>query len=366
MNMKNPNRRQFIRTLARLPFALLAPAALLLGGRPPAYGKSRLVPPYNAPLPMKTSPVYSGHYEPAYVALHKSGELAARAQVLHDMMRSCTLCPRECETDRLRNQRGDCKANANLEISSFHPHFGEEHELVGRNGSGTIFFTNCSLLCVFCINYDVSHLGQGREYPTRGLANMMMRLQNMGCHNINLVTPSHYVPHILQAIDRAASQGLRLPIVYNTCGWEKLDILQLLDGVVDVYLADFKYGEGEAGDRYSAGAASYTGITRQALLEMHRQVGIAKADPETGLIHRGLMVRHLVMPENVARTDLVVRWIAANLPRDTYVNIMSQYTPMYKAFDFPELSRRITRTEYNNAVGFARSAGLTNLRLQMQ
>ena len=238
--------------------------------------------------------------------------------------------------------------------------------MVGRSGSGTIFYTNCSLLSVFCINYDVSHLGRGRQYAIRGLANMMMRLQNMGCHNINLVTPSHYVPHILQGIDRAASQGLRLPIVYNTCGWEKLDILQLLDGVVDIYLADFKYGEGGAGDRYSAGAGSYTEITRKALLEMHRQVGTAKAEPETGLINKGLMIRHLVMPENVARTDLVVRWIGANLPKDTYVNIMSQYTPMYKAFDFPEISRRINRTEYNNAVAFARSAGLTNLRLQMQ
>jgi len=308
----------------------------------------------------------SGKYEPPYVALQRSGELKARGEVLHDMMRACTLCPRECETDRLRGERGDCKANANLEISSAHPHFGEEAELVGRHGSGTIFFTNCSLMCVFCINYDISHLGKGRRHTVRDLANTMLNVQRMGCHNLNLVTPSHYLPHILLALDIAAARGLRLPVVYNTCGWEKTDMLQFLDGVVDVYLADFKYGSGEAGDKYSAGAASYTEVTQKALLEMHRQVGVADSGSTTGLINRGLMIRHLVMPQNVARTDLVMQWIAGNLPNDTYVNVMSQYTPMYKAFDYPEISRRITRAEYNNAVGFARRAGLTNLRLQMQ
>ena len=344
--MKITNRRRFLRAMLTLPVA--------------------------AALPVRAMPEEPGmvggsvDYEPPYLALQRSGELNKRGEVLNDMMRHCNLCPRECETDRLRGQRGDCKANGRLELSSAHPHFGEETELVGRHGSGTIFFTNCSLLCVFCINYDISHQGRGQGSTIRNLANTMLRIERMGCHNINLVTPTHYIPHILLALDQAASRGLRLPVVYNTCGWEKLDILQFLDGVVDVYLADFKYGSGEAGDKYSAGAASYTEVTRKALLEMHRQVGVAKADPGSGLINRGLMIRHLVMPENVARTDLVMRWIANNLPKETYVNIMSQYTPMFKAFDYPEISRRINRSEYNNAVQLARQVGLTNLRLQMQ
>ena len=364
--MSKTGRRKFLRTLVSLPAALLVPGSLLsLDFRPHAVLGNFSNPSYSPP-PMEKTMRRQIPYEPPYLALHKNGELAARGQVIHDMMRNCVLCPRECETDRLSGRRGDCRANSGLEISSFHAHFGEENELVGRDGSGTIFFTNCSLLCVFCINYDVSHLGQGRSHSLRELSNMMLHLQKMGCHNINLVTPSHYVAHIIQAIDRAASRGLRIPIVYNTCGWENLEILRMLDGVVDIYLADFKYGEGSAGDKYSSGASNYTEITQNALIEMHRQVGTLTIDPETGLASRGLMIRHLVMPENVARTDLVVRWIANNLPKDTYVNIMSQYTPMYKAFDYPEISRRITRTEYNNAVSHARRAGLTNLRLQMQ
>lgn len=354
--MKQKNRRHFIRTMLALP------ATVILSGRiSPVLGYNGLKMEENT---MESVP--KSAYLPPYVSLQRSGELKARGEILHDMMRSCSLCPRECDTNRLRGLRGDCKANADLEISSSHPHFGEERELVGQNGSGTIFFTNCSLLCVFCINYDISHLGKGRTQSVRNLANMMLNLQRMGCHNINLVTPTHYIPHILLALDQASSRGLRLPLVYNTCGWEKIDILQFLDGVVDVYLADFKYGHGEAGNRYSAGASSYTQITQQALLEMQRQVGTATADVTTGLINRGLMIRHLVMPENVARTDLVVKWIAENLPKNTYVNIMSQYTPMFKAFDHPEISRRITHAEYRTAVEFARNTGLTNLRLQMQ
>lgn len=311
-------------------------------------------------------PAANNKYTPGYLELHRNGELKIRGEILHEKMRSCTLCPRNCETDRLSGQRGDCKANADLEISSFSPHFGEERELVGRNGSGTIFFTNCSLLCVFCINYEISHLGEGRRQSVRRLADMMLFLQRQGCHNINVVTPSHYLPHIILALDRAASQGLTLPLVYNTCGWEKPDILDFLDGVVDIYLADYKYANTTAANTYSSGAACYPETTQQALLKMHKQVGVAKPDPSTGLINKGLMIRHLVMPENVVRSDLVMRWIASNLPADTYVNIMSQYTPMYKAFDYPEISRSITRSEYNNVVSIARQAGLTNLRLQMR
>jgi len=195
---------------------------------------------------------------------------------------------------------------------------------------------------------------------------MMLMLQRRGCHNINLVSPTHYMPHILLAIDRAAANGLRLPIVYNTSGWEKTDMLEFLDGIVDVYLTDFKYADNDAAATYSPGSGNYPEIAQKALLEMNRQVGVAHVDPKTDLISKGVMIRHLVMPGNVARTDRVVRWIAGNLPKDTYVNIMSQYTPMFKALDFPEIARRITRSEYNNAVTIARNAGLTNLRLQMR
>ncbi len=357
-SMKPFSRRRFLRTMLAWPAALAAAPGLVAAGQ--------WFFPSKKLSAMHHSARDTSGYEPPYLALHENGELKARGEWLHEMLRVCKLCPRECETDRMAGQRGDCNADARLEISSFSPHFGEERELVGRNGSGTIFFTNCSLLCVFCINYDISHLGRGRVHTIRDLASMMLALQRRGCHNINLVTPTHYAPHILLALDQAAGRGLKLPVVYNTCGWEQQEVLQLLDGVVDVYLADYKYADEEAGRKYSAGAASYNEFTRRALLEMHRQVGVAHPDPETGLINRGLMIRHLVMPNNVSRSDLVMRWIARELPKDTYVNIMSQYTPMYKAFDYPEIARRITRSEYNNVVMVARQAGLTNLRLQMQ
>ena len=306
----------------------------------------------------------SANYEPNYVKLHKNGTLKARADVLWNMMRHCTLCPRECEKNRIRGQRGDCNANSELEISSFAPHFGEEKELVGRNGSGTVFFTNCALHCVFCINYDISQLGQGSSRSIHDLSNMMLTLQKMGCHNINVVSPTHYTPHILKALDLAADKGLRLPLVYNTFGWEKLEILQLLDGVVDIYLADFKYDDPQAADKYSPGAITYPEITKKALLEMHKQVGVPEIDAGTGLINKGLMIRHLIMPNNVAKSDRVMEWIAQNLPKDTYINVMSQYTPVFKADQYPEINRRITQGEYNHVVTAAKKAGLSNLILQ--
>ncbi|MGM0375671.1 MAG: radical SAM protein [Bacteroidota bacterium] len=303
-------------------------------------------------------------YTPSYVDLHRKGILKERAGILKDMMQRCTLCPRECETDRLRGRRGDCNARDRVEIASVAPHFGEEDELVGEGGSGTIFFTNCSLLCVFCINADISQGGHGREQSDKALARAMLKVQEMGCHNLNLVTPTHYAAHIVSALDIAAGEGLRLPVVYNTCGWEKTEILRLLDGVVDVYLADFKYYDPEAADKYSPGASSYPEITKKALLEMNDQVGVARADPDTGLINRGLMIRHLVMPNNVCDSDKIMRWIGKNLPKDTYVNIMSQYAPVHKADEYPEIDRRITTDEYRRAVKAARDAGLRRAVLQ--
>ena len=223
--------------------------------------------------------------------------------------------------------------------------------------------TNCSLRCVFCINWEVSQGGEGSRRSIGQFAGMMLALQRMGCPNINNVTPTHYSAHILLALDEAASGGLKIPLVYNTCGWERLEILQLLDGIVDIYLPDFKYADGEKAARYSSGAETYPEDVNKALLEMHRQVGVAHP-AENGLMEKGLMIRHLVMPNNVSGSRKVMDWIAGNLPKDTFVNIMSQYTPVYKAKDYPKIARRITREEYEEVVNHARAVGLTNLEVQ--
>jgi len=305
----------------------------------------------------------SPDFEPGYLKLHRSGEMKRRGENLWAMMESCQLCPRMCGVNKLKGERGFCHANSQLEISAFHPHFGEERPLVGKGGSGTIFLTNCSLRCVFCINWEISQGGEGSERTIAEFANMMLTLQKMGCHNINFVTPTHYSPHILLAVDRAASRGLKVPLVYNTCGWERLEILKILNGIVDIYLPDFKYSDGEMASKYSSGAATYPEVTKKALLEMHRQVGVAKP-ADDGLMYHGLMIRHLVMPNHVSGTKEVIKWIATNLPKDTYLNLMSQYRPTYKAFDYPEISRSITREEYTTAINHAREAGLTNLEIQ--
>ncbi|MEN3013494.1 MAG: radical SAM protein [Endomicrobiia bacterium] len=301
---------------------------------------------------------------PAYFYLHKSGELKKRANELWQMMQKCELCPRMCKVNRLKGQKGFCGVEGTkLVVSSYHPHFGEERPLVGRGGSGTIFFTYCNLKCVFCQNWEISHLGQGEEVKIEDLANMMLELQQIGCHNINVVTPTHYSAHILKALDIAASKGLKLPLVWNTSGWERVEILKFLDGVVDIYLPDFKYWDKEMSKKYSPGAESYPEVTKQAILEMQRQVGVAKP-AEDGIIYRGLMIRILVMPSNVSGSEQVIEWIAKNLPKDTYINIMAQYTPRYKAYDYPEISRRITKEEYKRVVNKAKQLGLTNLDIQ--
>jgi putative pyruvate formate lyase activating enzyme len=305
----------------------------------------------------------SGAFEPSYIKLHRSGELRERGRKLWSLMEACELCPRRCRVNRLEGERGFCRANSTLVIASHQPHFGEETPLVGSGGSGTVFFSHCGLRCVFCINWDVSWEGRGRERSISQLSGMMLDLQDRGCHNINVVTPTHYSAHILLALDEAAGKGLRLPLVYNTCGWERLEILKQLDGIVDIYLPDFKYADSGMAAMYSSDAASYPEVTRAALLEMHRQVGVAKP-ADDGLMHRGLMIRHLVMPNDVGGSCEVAGWIADNLPRDTYVNLMSQYRPVYRASEFPEIGRRLVRKEYEEAVRCARSAGLTNLDIQ--
>ncbi|MGC8781025.1 MAG: radical SAM protein [Anaerolineae bacterium] len=303
-------------------------------------------------------------FEPAYLQLYRTGELKKRAEALWAILESCQLCPRRCGANRLKGESGFCRApGATLVISSFHPHFGEERPLVGIGGSGTIFLTHCNLRCVFCQNWEISQLGRGAEASIRDLAEMMIELQRMGCHNINLVTPTHYSAHILKALHIAAGAGLRLPIVYNTSGWERLEILRVLDGIVDIYLPDFKYWDSAMSAKYSSGAESYPEVTKQAILEMHRQVGVAKP-PRDGIMRRGLMIRHLVMPNDVAGSERVIEWIAQHLPRDTYVNIMMQYTPLFKAYDYPEIARRLTAEEYSRVVRRAQELGLTNLDIQ--
>ena len=302
-------------------------------------------------------------FEPGYVKLHKSGELKKRGRKLWALMESCELCPRMCGVNKLEGEKGFCQADWQLEISSFHPHFGEEKPLVGTGGSGTIFLTNCGLRCVFCINWEVSQKGEGSVTSIEALSQMMLILQEKGCANINFVTPTHYSPHIVLGLDNAAAKGLKLPVVYNTCGWERPEILRMLDGIVDIYLPDFKYSDEKKAAKYSSGADTYVGFTQKAILEMYRQVGTARPT-KRGLINRGLMIRHLVMPSNISGTKEVIDWIAKNLPKDTYLNLMSQYRPMYRAFEYPEISRKITRKEHAEAIYWARAAGLTNLDIQ--
>lgn len=302
-------------------------------------------------------------FEPGYLKLHRAGELRRRADALWAMMESCRLCPRECGAARLRGEKGFCHGSRDVEVSSHHPHFGEERSLVGRGGSGTVFLANCNLRCVFCINWEVSQGGQGWRRKPDDLADMMLDLQRRGCHNVNVVTPTHYSAHVVRALDLAAGRGLRLPLVYNTCGWERLEVLKLLDGVVDIYMPDFKYWDGEKAAKYSSGAETYPEVTREGILEMHRQVGVAHPAAD-GLLYRGLVIRHLVMPNDVGGTKEILGWIAASLPRDTYVNVMSQYRPTYRASEFPEIARPLRRAEYEEAVACARRLGLTNLDVQ--
>jgi putative pyruvate formate lyase activating enzyme len=299
-------------------------------------------------------------YKPGYVNLHRSGELCERGEALWEMMEECRLCPRDCGINRLEGETGFCKATAKLKVASVHPHFGEERPLVGVGGSGTIFFSHCNLGCIFCQNWDISHQGSGTDCEVTDLTKMMLALQENGCSNVNVVTPTHFSPHIILALDQAAERGLRLPLVWNTCGWERPEVLQILDGAVDIYLADFKYMDAGHAGTYSSDALSYPEITQSALEEMNRQVGVALPE-QNGLIYRGLMIRHLVMPGNVAGSLQAMQWIADHLPLDTYVNIMIQYRPAYRAHLYPEIDSHVKREEYIEVVQMARSCGLTNL-----
>ena len=305
------------------------------------------------------SPITSHQFEPAYLKLHRSGALKERIEKAWALLESCTLCPRNCRVDRLAGERGFCRTGRLPIVSSWGPHFGEERPLVGRGGSGTIFFTYCNLGCVFCQNYDISHLGSGEEISTRRLGEAMLELQQMGCHNINFVTPTHFVPQILDALPLAIEAGLSLPLVYNSGGYDSVETLRLLDGIFDIYMPDFKYSDRKVSARFS-NAPDYPEAAKAALREMHRQVGELQLD-ERGIARRGLLIRHLVLPEDLAGTKEAMQFIAQQISPQTYVNVMEQYRPCHQASEHPPLDRPITGREFREAVEMALQEGLNRL-----
>ena len=294
-----------------------------------------------------------------YLSLHKQGELAGRIAKAREMLSPCRVCPRQCKVERLAGEKGICRTGARAVVSSYSPHFGEESPLVGSGGSGTIFLTQCSLLCVFCQNYEISHLGQGIETDTVQLSSMMVSLQRQGCHNINFVTPSHVVPQIIAALPKAIEKGLTVPLVYNSSGYDSVQTLQLLEGVFDIYMPDFKFWISESGTRF-AKAPDYPEVAQKAILEMHRQVGDLVLDDE-GVATKGLLVRHLVMPGGLDETREIFRFLAREVSVETYINVMDQYRPCGKAHQFPPIDRRLRNEEFQMALTLAAEAGLHRL-----
>ncbi|MFN8454952.1 MAG: radical SAM protein [Anaerolineae bacterium] len=307
------------------------------------------------------SPQYTlkaADFEPAYLALHRRGELLERAKAALAGLRSCHVCPRDCGVDRLADKTATCKTGRYAQVASYFAHFGEEDCLRGWRGSGTIFFSMCNLRCVFCQNFDISQEHKGQEVTPAELAAIMLELQAEGCHNINFVTPEHVVPQLLEALLVAVEAGLRLPIVYNTSAYDSMDSLRLLDGVVDIYMPDFKFWDAALSLRYLK-AKDYVEAAGRAIKEMQRQVGPLKFD-ERGLAKRGVLVRHLVMPGFVDETRRILRFLAEEVAPDTYVNVMAQYHPVGKvtAAKYAEINRPLTTREYEAAVQFAGDLGL--------
>jgi len=294
-------------------------------------------------------------FEPAYLALFGPGELKQRVQAACERLHACDFCGRECRVDRYEKP-GTCRTGVRAVVSSFGPHFGEEDPLRGYRGSGTIFFAWCNLNCQFCQNYDISQLGHGEETEPEDIASMMLSLQARGCHNINLVSPTHVVAPILAALLIAAEAGLRLPLVWNTGGYDSIAALALLEGVVDIYMPDMKYADAEIAQKYSK-IKDYPAVNQAAVKEMHRQVGDLVLD-ENGVALRGLLVRHLVLPEGLAGTRAIAKFLAEETSKSTYLNLMDQYRPCYKAAELPPLNRPITRAEFDQAMQECREAGL--------
>jgi len=293
---------------------------------------------------------------PSYLELSRE-ELGRRIDAAWELMRQpCRVCPRRCKVDRtLDDRRGFCRVGQRALVFSAHPHFGEEPVLVGRRGSGTIFLASCNLACVYCQNWEISQIRMGQEMEPPQVAEMMLRLQGAGCHNVNLVSPTVHVPQILAALPHAIDGGLHVPLVYNTGGYDSIEELRLLDGVVDIYMPDIKYSDERTAGRYSI-VKNYYRMAKAAVQEMHRQVG--DLVEEGGVAARGLVIRHLVLPQELAGSDEVMRFIAEEVSRDSYVNVMAQYRPEHKALRHPELSRRLTAEEYRGALEAARRHGL--------
>jgi putative pyruvate formate lyase activating enzyme len=299
------------------------------------------------------------NWEPGYLALQRSGELAARAEAAYRSLAQCRLCPRACGVDRLAGRRGVCLAAKEAVVASWNVHHWEEPPISGTRGSGTIFFSGCTGKCRFCQNYPISQLGYGNPAGAARLAEMMLELQQRGCHNINFVTPTHYVPHILQALDLAAAQGLHVPLVYNTSGYDTVETLRLLEGVIDIWLPDAKYADDVVARRLS-GFPRYVAHNRAALQEMFRQAGPGLHLDEEGIARRGMIIRHLVLPQGLAGSGEVLRLIAQALSPDLHVSLMDQYFPAHKAVGDPAIGRKITPLEYEEALAAFDAAGLQN------
>ncbi len=297
--------------------------------------------------------------QPSYLELYYQGKLQPRVDEAKKILESCRVCPRACGSNRLNGESGECRTGTRALVSSYGPHFGEEAPLVGGQGSGTIFFTNCNLKCLFCQNYSISQLGEGSEVTKQEMANMMLSLQKRGCHNINLVSPTHVVPQILEALLIAVESGLQIPLVYNSGGYDSVEILALLDGIVDIYMPDMKYSDDKIAAELS-GIENYSLINRAAVTEMYRQVGDLQINEE-GVATRGLLVRHLVLPDDLAGTQEIVEFLAQKVSSNTYINIMAQYHPRYKAFQLPVLARPLSNKEYMEAINMAHEAGLSRL-----
>lgn len=300
--------------------------------------------------------------EPSYLKLFRKGGLSERINKAMALMEACGLCPRECGINRLEGELGTCETGRNAIVSSYNAHFGEESPLVGRYGSGTIFVGGCNLLCSFCQNYEISHLKEGVEVEPEQMAAMMIHLAERGCHNINFVTPTHVVPQLLESLAQAAEHGLDIPLVYNSSGYDKKETLEILDGIVDIYMPDFKFWDGRWAERYCE-APDYPERAEKALKEMHRQVGDLVIDDQ-GVAVRGLLVRHLVMPGDIAGTEKVLEFIADEISPNTYVNVMDQYRPCGDAHKDEYTNRRLSSQEFREAIEAARRAGLTRLDIR--
>lgn len=308
--------------------------------------------------PNKSFVMRSEDFEPAYLKLHRTGELFRRSREALKSLESCKVCPRDCEVNRLKDEHAVCKTGRHAIVSSYFPHFGEEDCLRGHNGSGTIFFSMCNLKCVFCQNFDISQVRDGVEVDHEALAKIMIDLQRQGCHNINFVTPEHVVPQILEALPLAAEMGLRLPLVYNTGAYDSLESIRQMDGIVDIYMPDFKFWDAELSKKYLK-ARDYPEAARAAIIEMQRQVGDLVVD-ENGLAKRGTLVRHLVMPGFTADTKKIMGFLAKEVSPDTYVNIMAQYRPAGRvtAAKYEDINRKISDGELKEAYLFAKEEGI--------